>query len=105
MELQTAAASLGLTARGEQQILLAFRTGRATTLAGALRLKDLGLRDSAQLRELVRATIIRRSGKDRYFLDEGVWARRRNLKAGVLLRITVLVVFIMISVALLVAGR
>ena len=66
---------------------------------------DLGLRDSAQLRELVRATIIKRSGKDRYFLDEGVWARRRNFKTGVLLRITVLVIFVLVSVALLAAGR
>ncbi len=101
----TEAASAAETARGEQVIIAAFRTGRATRLEGARPLRDLGLRDGAVLRQLVRAMIIRRSGPDRYFLDERVWAMRRNLKPGRLLRIALLVAFVLVSVALLVAGR
>jgi hypothetical protein len=67
-----------LTARSQRQIVGAFRAEHALSGPTARRLRDLGLRDSEVLRELVTLSVIRKAGPERYFLDEGVWAAQRH---------------------------
>lgn len=55
---------------------------------------------------MVLAKVVRKAGPDRYFLDEQAWARRRQLKGSLVVRIAValgLVVFAAVLYA--VAGR
>lgn len=72
-------AARALTASNEQQIVRAFRSVRAVTLRTARSLSDLGLNNSQALQKMVTATILRRAGPERYFLDEAVWASRRSM--------------------------
>jgi hypothetical protein len=67
-----------LVKRFERQIINAFRSERAVSASSAQRLRDLGLKDSMALRELVTSSVIRKAGPERFFLDEGVWAARRH---------------------------
>ena len=90
--LQTTA-SAALTRRFQLQIIGAFRTRRALSGATARRLRDLGLRDSQALRELIAGAVIRKAGPERYFLDETAWASRRDWPVWQLL-LVVLGVFI-----------
>jgi hypothetical protein len=68
-----------LTARYERQIVKAFRNQRAVSGRTAQRLRDLGLKDSAVLRQLITATIVRKAGPERYFLHEQTWVARGHL--------------------------
>jgi len=67
-----------LIARSRRQIVGAFRTVRALSGPSARRLRDLGLRDTEVLRDLVTLAVIRKAGPERYFLDEEVWAAQRH---------------------------
>jgi hypothetical protein len=68
-----------LTARGERQIVKAFRSRGAISGAAARRLQDLGLKDSQLLRHLITATIVRKAGPERYFLHEPTWVARDHM--------------------------
>ena len=68
-----------LTARFERQIVKVFRSQRAVSGPAALRLRDLGLKDSEVLRHLVATTIVRKAGPERYFLHEPTWAARGHM--------------------------
>jgi hypothetical protein len=85
------AASIALTTRFESQIIKAFRTERAVSGPTARRLRDLGLKESRVLRELVTTSVIRKAGPERYFLDESVWAARRHATASHLILVVVAV--------------
>lgn len=78
-----------LTTRFQLQIVRAFQAERADTAPRARRLRDLGLRDSQVLQDLVASAVLRKAGPERYFLDEEVWARRRHLPAWQLLLVIV----------------
>ena len=86
-------ASAALTNRYQLQIVTAFRAERALSGPSARKLRELGLKDTQALRELVTSAVIRKAGPERYFLDERVWAERRHgpawhlvlIVAGVLL--------------------
>jgi len=82
-------AALALTAANERQIIEAFRGLRAVNLKAARQLRELGLNDSKALRGMVAATIIRRAGPQRYFLDESVWAGRRGVAGSTAVRVAV----------------
>ena len=84
-------AGAALTTRFEHQIVTAFRVERAVSGSSARRLRDLGLKDTRVLRELVTISVIRKAGPDRYFLDEGVWAARRHAPAWHLVLVVVAV--------------
>jgi hypothetical protein len=79
------AAALARTAGDQRQIVNAFRAAGALTGARARRLRDLGLNDGRVVRSMVTATIIRRAGPGRYYLDETVWATRRQLRGRTVL--------------------
>lgn len=68
-----------LTARYERQVVRAFRAGSALSGPTAQRLRDLGLKDTGQLRHMVTATILRKAGPERYFLHEPTWAARDHM--------------------------
>ena len=70
-------AGLALTGRFELKIINAFRAERAVSASRAQPLRDLGLKDTRVLRDLVTCSVIRKAGPERFFLDEGVWATRR----------------------------
>ena len=84
-------AAIALTNRFELQIINAFRAERAVSGSSAQRLRDLGLKDTRVLRELLTTSVIRKAGPDRYFLDEGVWAARRHAPAWHLVLVVVVV--------------
>ncbi len=67
-----------LTSRFEQQIIKAFRDRHAVSGQSAQRLRDMGLKDSPVLRAMITAAVLRRAGPERYYLDEAIWATRRN---------------------------
>jgi hypothetical protein len=67
------------TARYERQIVKAFRRRRAISGAAAQRLRDLGLKDSQTLRDLIGETIVRKAGPERFFLHEAAWAARDHM--------------------------
>jgi hypothetical protein len=91
-----------LTGRQRLHIVGAFRAERALSGPSARRLKDLGLRDSRTLRELITSDVIRKAGPERYFLDERMWASRHHwpfwqlalVLLGVLLAVAVGVAFL-----------
>ena len=84
-------ADIALASRYAHQIVSAFRVERAVSGPSARKLRDLGLKDSRALQELVTTAVIRKAGPDRYFLDEGVWAARRHAPAWHLLLVVVAV--------------
>jgi hypothetical protein len=90
---------------GVQQIVKAFRAGRAVNPAAARPLRDLGLNDSTALRQMVAATIIVRVGTSRYYLDETVWASRRRLSAATVVRTLVIIGIIAAALAVYFIGR
>jgi hypothetical protein len=65
-----------LAARFQRQIIGAFRAERALSGPSARRLRELGLRDTQVLQELITLAVIRKAGPERYFLDEEAWAAR-----------------------------
>jgi hypothetical protein len=67
-----------LAARYQLQIVRAFRAERALSGPSARRLRDLGLKDTEVLRQLIATAVIRKAGPERFFLDEDVWAARRH---------------------------
>jgi len=69
-------AALAFTAKREREIIAVFRQEHATSGPKAQPLRQLGLRDSRVLRSLITATVIRKAGPERYFLDETAWAAR-----------------------------
>jgi hypothetical protein len=71
-------AGIALTRRYELQIVNAFLAERALSGPSARRLRDLGLKDSRVLQGLITAAVIRKAGPERYFLDESLWANRRQ---------------------------
>lgn len=68
-----------LAARYERQVVKAFRAQHAVSGQSAQRLRDLGLKDTDQLRRMVAATILRKAGPERFFLHEPTWAARDNM--------------------------
>jgi hypothetical protein len=68
-----------LTARSERQIVKVFRGRGAISGVGAKKLRDLGLKDTPVLRQLITATIVRKAGPERFFLHEPTWAARGQL--------------------------
>lgn len=89
-----------LAARYERQVVKAFRARQALSGPSAQKLRDLGLKDTDQLRRMVAATILRKAGPERFFLHEPTWAarddmswktvRRLALGAGVVVGLVVL---------------
>ena len=79
--------SLALKTANQREIVDRFRSARAVTGATALPLRELRLNDSVPLRVMVAASLIRRAGPERYFLDEKAWASMRGLKGGTVLRL------------------
>jgi len=98
-------AALALTAANERQIVDAFRGGRALSSSLARPLRELGLNDSRTLRQMVSATIIRRVGPHRYFLDEQVWAGRRRLRGRTVWRVLLVLVMVALVAAVYAYGR
>jgi len=81
------AAAVARTAADQRRIVKAFRSASAMTGATARRLREMGLNDSGRLRWMVRSTIIRRAGPERYFLDEAELTSRRRVKGRTVLRV------------------
>ena len=98
-------AALAITAADERQIVNAFRRGHALTGPLARPLRDLGLNDSRTLRHMVVSTVIRRAGPHRYFLDEKVWAGRRQLRGRTVLRVMVVLAMVAAAAAVWAYGR
>jgi hypothetical protein len=88
-----------------QQIVNAFRAQRAVSIALAQPLRDLRLNDSRSLRQMVVETIIRRAGPERYYLDEGVLASRRQMGGRTAVRALVVVAIIALAAVLFLYGR
>lgn len=83
-----------------------FRAKNATAGDTAQRLRELGLSDSVALRGMVLASVVRKAGADRYFLDEQAWARRRNLTGSLALRVGVALALVVLAAVLYaIAGR
>jgi hypothetical protein len=78
-------AGLALVTQYELQIITAFRAAKALSGSNAQRLLKMGLKDTRVLRGMVAASVIRKAGPDRYFLDEAVWASRRHMTSKQLL--------------------
>jgi hypothetical protein len=83
-------------AAGTATVVRAFRAAGATSGRSARRLADLRLNKSSALRELIESRAVRMAGADRYFLDEGVWAQRRRLATGTVLRLAAGVVVVLL---------
>ena len=98
-------AALALTAANERQIVNAFRVQHALTGGTARPLRELGLHDSRTLRQMVESTVVRRAGPERYFLDEGTWAGRRQLQGRTILRVVLALALTAVAAALYVYGR
>jgi hypothetical protein len=94
-----------LTAANERQIVHAFRKLRALDGSLARPLRELGLSDSRTLREMVVSTVICRAGPQRYFLDEKVWAHRRQLPWRPVARTLVVLAIVGAAAALYLHGR
>jgi hypothetical protein len=92
-----------LAARYERQIVQAFRSRRAVSGPAARRLRDLGLKDTEVLRQMVRATIVRKAGPERYFLHEATWAAHGQLSWRVILLIAILTGLVAVSAAVYLA--
>lgn len=73
-----------LTARYQRTIVKAFRLHNAISGQAAQRLRDLGLKDSDVLRQLVTATVVRKAGPERYFLHEPTWDARSHVSSRTL---------------------
>lgn len=97
--------SLALAASNARKIVGAFRAAGALSGSRARHLADLRLNNSAALRELIQARVVRKAGTDRYFLDEAVWAERRRLAAGTMLRVAVPLVLALVAAVLYWGGR
>ena len=98
-------AALAITAANERQIVSAFRQQRALSGALARPLPELGLADSLTLRHMVLSTVIRRAGPHRYFLDEKIWAGRRQLRGRTILRAFLALVILAVATAIYAYGR
>ena len=79
--------SLALAASNARKVVGVFRAAGAVNGRRAVLLADVRLNNSAALRDLVQSRVVRKAGADRYFLDEAVWAQRRRVAAGTLLRV------------------
>jgi hypothetical protein len=98
-------AALALTAANARRIVDAFRKERALNEALARPLRKLGLSDSRTLRQMVVSTIIRKAGSQRYFLDETVWAHRRQLRWRTVARTLIVIAIVAAAAALYLLGR
>lgn len=98
-------AALALTAANERHIVGAFRAERAVSSVLAQPLRGLRLKDSRTLREMVIASIVKRVGSDRYFLDEEIWSHRRQLPVGTIVRILFVLATVAAVAALFLYGR
>ncbi len=98
-------AALALTAANERQIIRAFRAQHALDVPTARSLRELGLNDSRSLRTMVVSAVIRRVGPERYFLDERIWADRRQLRGATIARLLVALAIGVAGVALYFYGR
>lgn len=98
-------ATLALAASNARRVVGAFRAGRAVTGSSARRLADLRVNLSPTLRELINARIVRKAGADRYYLDEDLWARRRQVSGRTLLRVAIPAALALAAGALWVIGR
>ena len=90
-----------LTARYQRTIVKVFRRHHAISGQAAQRLRDLGLKDSDVLRQLVVATVVRKAGPERYFLHEPTWAARDAVSSrtlGVLVLVVLLAIIGMVLV-------
>ena len=67
-----------LMARQRLRIVGAFRAERALSGPSARKLRDLGLKDTRVLQDMITSAVIRKAGPERYFLDERVWASRHD---------------------------
>lgn len=81
----------------------AFRAQRAVSGQLACSLAALGLQESKALRDLVRASVIRRAGPERYFLDEASLVVRRQLRWSTIARLAIWFV-VLLGGALLLMG-
>lgn len=76
-------------AHAQQRVVDAFRKRRAVSGRLAHTLGTLGLHDGRVLRDMVLANIIRKAGPERFFLDEDIWAARRQLHSTTVTRIVI----------------
>ncbi len=97
--------SVALAALNARRVVDVFRAAGAVSGSRARHLADLRLNDSTALRELVRSRVVRKAGPDRYFLDEDVWAQRRRLAAGLVLRLAIPLALALVSLLLLTSTR
>lgn len=97
--------SLSLAASNARKVVSAFRAAGALSGGRALHLTELRLNNSAALRELIQAKVIRKAGADRYYLDEAIWAQRRRLAVGTILRFGVPLVLALLAAVLYWGGR
>lgn len=92
--------SLALKAANERTIVSAFRAERAVSGSSARRLAELNLKLSRSLQDLIGASIVRKAGSERYYLDESVWATRRRLNGRGLARVAVVAALALIATLL-----
>lgn len=97
--------SLSLAASNARKVVDAFRAAGALSGGRARLLTDLRLNNSAALRELVQAKVVRKAGADRYYLDEAVWAQRRRLAVSTILRFAVPLVLALLAALFYWGGR
>lgn len=97
--------SLSLAASNARKVVGAFRAAGALSGGRARHLTDLRLNNSAALRELIEAKVIRKAGADRYYLDEAVWAQRRRLAVSTILRLGIPLVLALLAALFYWGGR
>jgi len=98
-------ASLALTAANEHKIVHALRAAGAFSGATARRLPDLRLNRTRTLQDMVKSAIVRRAGAERYFLDEDVLARRRQLKGRTIGRLALAAGLVLAMTLFYLVGR
>lgn len=94
-----------LAASNARMVVSAFRSRRAVSGASAKSLVELGLNLSQALRKLISERVIRRAGAHRYFLDEALWARRRQVSGRTLIRFAVPAALAALAAALYLSAR
>jgi hypothetical protein len=97
--------SLAIAASRAAKVVGAFRAAGAVSGSTARRLADLRLNQSSALSELIQSRAVRKAGTDRYFLDEAVWAQRRQLATSTVLRLAIALVLGLVAWLLIAGSR
>jgi hypothetical protein len=83
--------------RRDRKVVKCFRAAGAIGAASAKHLDELHLRRSTGLRRLLNRTIIREVPRERFYLDEEVWADAERRRRGLALIVTAIVLLVLVG--------